>query len=272
MIHVCIDSSCPSGTIESLKELDGYQGDVDSHATYEVRVSEAARLWKSRSGSKCITILRGVLAGMYPGGKRCMFCEDSRPSDVEHFRPKALYPEWVFAWTNFLFACGICNGAGWKGAKFSVYLADGTTIDVTRGKKDSVCPPPQGEPLLINPRDEDPLDFIGLDLNTGRFYEREKNTTSMKYMRATFTIGLLGLNERDDLVGARTSVFEANLSMLRDIVCMRSAWEPEDAVQRKRNAILKLGHRVVWEEMKRSRMQRADLREIFTQIPEALAW
>ena len=41
----------------------------------------------------------------------CAYCEETDRGEVEHFRPKKLYPELVYVWLNWLFACRACNQA-----------------------------------------------------------------------------------------------------------------------------------------------------------------
>lgn len=41
----------------------------------------------------------------------CAFCEVECNGEVEHFRPKSKFPELVYQWTNWLFACHDCNHA-----------------------------------------------------------------------------------------------------------------------------------------------------------------
>lgn len=52
---------------------------------------------------------------------KCMYCESevevTNYSDIEHFKPKHLYPDLEFEWTNLGYACGICNRKC-KGTKF----------------------------------------------------------------------------------------------------------------------------------------------------------
>ncbi len=50
----------------------------------------------------------------------CAYCEELCKGEVEHFRPKSQFPELVYEWSNWLFACHDCNLA--KGAK---WLANG---------------------------------------------------------------------------------------------------------------------------------------------------
>jgi len=46
----------------------------------------------------------------------CAYCERRNKGEVEHFRPKSKFPELVYEWSNWLFACHDCNQA--KGAKW----------------------------------------------------------------------------------------------------------------------------------------------------------
>ena len=79
-----------------------------------------------------------LLAGI---GERCMLCSGSESSDVEHFKPKAVFPLNAMRWDNFLWSCGICNRN--KGNKFPPYSGDGAP--------------------LINPLDENVWDFFFID-------------------------------------------------------------------------------------------------------------
>lgn len=39
----------------------------------------------------------------------CMYCYESRGTDVDHFVPIARDPAQAFEWTNHILACGYCN-------------------------------------------------------------------------------------------------------------------------------------------------------------------
>ncbi len=84
------------------------------------RVVESLKLW---SGS----------------GERCMYCSGSESSDVEHFRPKADFPQLAMTWENYLWSCGVCNS--YKDNQF----------------------PEGGDDLFINPAEEDPWDYFYID-------------------------------------------------------------------------------------------------------------
>jgi uncharacterized protein (TIGR02646 family) len=100
-------------------------------------VEEAARLWPLQQ-NKAFAEIRRTLAAMASGRERCMYCEDSAGTDIDHFWPKSRYPEKTFAWLNHLLACSTCNRR--KLARFPV---------------DAV-----GSPLLVDPTAEEPLDHI----------------------------------------------------------------------------------------------------------------
>ena len=41
----------------------------------------------------------------------CAYCEEIAKGEVEHFRPKSKFPDLVYSWSNWLFACHECNQA-----------------------------------------------------------------------------------------------------------------------------------------------------------------
>jgi len=54
--------------------------------------------------------LKGALNGI------CGYCERTRPGEVDHFRPKSKFPDRVYLWSNWIFACHDCNHT--KGSKW----------------------------------------------------------------------------------------------------------------------------------------------------------
>ena len=69
---------------------------------------EAARLWARRK-NKTFEEVRETLAQMSSGRQRCMYCEDNEGTDIDHFWPRASFPERAFDWDNYLLACSACN-------------------------------------------------------------------------------------------------------------------------------------------------------------------
>lgn len=76
---------------------------------------------------------------------KCAFCESKVEHvsryHIEHYRPKARFPGFIFQWDNWLISCGRCNEAKW-----------------------SHFPDCDGLPCLVNPAAEDPalhIEFMG---------------------------------------------------------------------------------------------------------------
>lgn len=103
--------------------------------------SAAERIYRSSREAKWFASLTKALCEMCGPGSRCMFCNGNEASNVEHFRPKSIFPLEAMAWENFLWVCSICNQ--WKGNRF----------------------PPDTEPgpSLINPTVEDAWEFFFVD-------------------------------------------------------------------------------------------------------------
>lgn len=132
--------------------LARYQKEVDDQPSYAERVRAGERQFKSRNRSSNHTfqVVRSKLHEMCSGARRCCYCEDSCADEVEHVRPKSLYPEQVFVWENYLYACGPCNGP--KNNRYALFLqTDRKLVHVTRTKDDPIEPPPTGIHVLIDP-------------------------------------------------------------------------------------------------------------------------
>jgi uncharacterized protein (TIGR02646 family) len=69
---------------------------------------------------------------------KCMYCEglvdDIYPGDVEHIKPKKVFPELMYEWSNLGYACWKCNNK-------------------KRDKYDATCE-------IVNPYDEDPNQYL----------------------------------------------------------------------------------------------------------------
>ena len=68
---------------------------------------EAERRYCNARKAKWFKPVVGSLGVMSGIGQRCMFCSGSEAAQIEHFRPKALFPLEAMKWENFLWACGI---------------------------------------------------------------------------------------------------------------------------------------------------------------------
>ena len=202
----------PGIDARTTRTLKKYQVEVDSAGVYADQVVAARKLFANRNTCRNATfrVVRKKLRQMCASPDRCGWCEDSEANQIDHVKPKALYPERTFVWENYLPACAVCNSN--KGDRFAV-IGRNSEIDVTRRPDQAIVPPRSGTPALIDPRFEDPLEFLELEMvNTFRFQPKY----GLKFPardRARYTIGLLKLN-RDALAAARRNVFEDNRARL----------------------------------------------------------
>ncbi|MDC0685598.1 hypothetical protein [Sorangium atrum] len=249
------------------------QADIDALPTFAERVAAAKTRFssKNRKGDTTFDAIKEVLTAMCAGRCRCMYCEDSAADEVEHFRPKDLYPEVVFAWINYLYACGPCNGP--KNNRFQVLSAKSRTIvDVTRPLKAPVTEPEPGDPVLIDPRREDPLTLMRLDIRGTFLFRPIPSKGTHEYERANYTINILHLNERDHLPGARKDAYEAYCALLHRYVLKKKASASAEYLARTESALRRTHHPTVWAEMKRQRDEIPELRALFREAPEAMQW
>ncbi|WP_199742461.1 HNH endonuclease family protein [Streptomyces triticirhizae] len=115
---------------------------------------------------------------------RCMYCEDSLGTDIDHFQPIANAPLRAFEWVNQLLACSHCN----SNEKRDAYPCDA----------DGLC-------LLVDLSREDPAEHLTLLLAAGVYEPRTP--------KGETTIEVFKLN-RPDLVRGRRNAFistESNL-------------------------------------------------------------
>lgn len=155
----------------------------------EAPKEEAQRLWKQQD-NQAFKEIRAKLEAMATGLQRCMYCEDSAATDIEHFWPKSKYPERAFSWTNYLLACSGCN-SNHKREQFPLDEAD--------------------TPLLIDPTAEDPQEHLVLSVTTGKF--RPKKRGGQESSKGRNSIGVFGLG-RDQLERGRKNAWIALPALL----------------------------------------------------------
>ncbi|MCX7049754.1 MAG: hypothetical protein NTX50_30265, partial [Candidatus Sumerlaeota bacterium] len=194
--------------------LRGFQKEVNKQRGFAARVVFAKELFgrKNTATNFVFRHVRTTLKLMCSGSCRCCYCEDSCADEVEHVHPKSLYPELTFVWENYIYACGPCNGP--KKDKFTVIdTITGQLVDVTPKRKAPVTRPHPGQPALIDPRKEDPMDLMKLDLcGTFQFVPIFSKGT-VQYMRADETIRILNL-KREILRKSRENAFYCYKALL----------------------------------------------------------
>lgn len=269
-------SPSTSAILQSLQAL------IDAEPDYDSKVKAAKRGWDTKTSTKAkaeaFRDVRQTLASMCVGPVRCAYCEDSLADEVEHIRPKNFFPELVFAWDNYLFACGPCNAP--KGSRYGI-VVNGSVVEVIRAPRDPITPPPPGVAALIDPRTEDPLDFLELDLggttpdgielrSTFDFLPRDTATAEAQ-ARAAFSIDVLGLN-REVMRVARENAFSGFRARLREYAGEKERGASAERLGEFRDNLLSTPHLTVFAEMRRQKPYLPDIKELFAIAPEAETW
>lgn len=249
-----------------LSDLARSQDLIDVLKYYHEKVDAAKSSFASKP-TPLFKRIRDALASMAGDLVRCAYCEDSCADEVEHIRPKDFFPECTYIWRNYLFSCGPCNGG--KGNRYPI-LAGSTQIDLQRHRKTSgVVPPPTGIDLFINPRSEDPLAFLWMDVAAGTFmFSSLDEDDLVSDVRAVATIDILRLN-REPLRQARQNAFGGYRDRLAQLADRKAAGASEDELASRRADISRSPHRTVWLEMKRQKRLVSELEALFGAVPEA---
>lgn len=259
-------------------QLWNWQIEVDGKPSFADRVAEAKSQFKAKNKATnpVFRVVREKLTEMHGDLIRCAYCEDSLADEVEHIYPKDVFPDRVFSWNNYTYACGPCNGP--KNNKFSIFVAsDGRELNVTplhpkqRPKGWVRTPPPAGDPLLIDPRSEDPLEFLWLDLMGTCRIDPKGGLTTRNHRRAEFTRDTLGLN-RAFLIRARRNALISSFGTFEKYASLKANGATGIELQPHIETIKTMVHRTVWKEMIRQRNLIPSLDSLFNANPEALSW
>lgn len=254
-------------------ELAALQTQVDQGRSHAERVSLARTLFssKNRKDDKIFHVVRETLSKMCSGAQRCGYCEDSAADEVEHIKPKHLFPNEVFVWENYLYACGPCNGP--KNNKFAIFDPHTyAVVHVTRLWAASATGAPIGDPLLIDPRREDPLHFFELDLRDTFQFVPVFGLSARERERATYTNSVLRLNERDLLVQARKTAYGSYVARLKEYIAEKTKGANSNMLALYVRGLQRMEHPTVWKEIQRQRDRIQPLSNLFKQAPEAVAW
>ena len=88
----------------------------------------------------------------------CGYCECTCKGELDHFRPKSRFPESVYEWSNWIFACHDCNQA--KGDKWPIegYVDPCTELASDRPESYFTFDTKTGEALPMKDLDESRFD------------------------------------------------------------------------------------------------------------------
>lgn len=264
------------------KTLAKIQAIIDDKPDYPARVAAAKAEWGTKTSTtakkEAFKAVRDTLAQMCVGSVRCAYCEDSLADEVEHIQPKNLFPDVAFKWPNYLFACGPCNGP--KSNRYGI--VNGQLIDeFVRKRGDPIVAPGAGASAFINPRTEDPFDFLELDLGgttpdgaiiAGTFELLPRlDLKASDLARADFTIEVLGLN-REVIRAARENAFGGFRARMREYAEEKEAGATPARLGELRDDLLKTPHLSVFADMRRQRAFVPELADLFQRATEMLVW
>jgi uncharacterized protein (TIGR02646 family) len=262
-----------------MDKLKDWQDEIDNLATFELRSEKAKDSFPKRNkiGNVVFDAIKIKLTEMCSGARRCVYCEDSVADEVEHIRPKDIYPNFCFRWDNYVYACGNCNGP--KNNKFAIFRHDnGDFQKVNPLGRTKATEPPAGDDALINPRTEDPLDYCRLDLETFMFIViQPAGTRDAKKADYTFN-EVLRLNKREFLRMARETAYENYKSRLGFYTSQKSKRAAQNRLDKMIANLKQEAHPTVWKEMQRyysmGLLIKVDkeLHDLFEASPEALSW
>jgi uncharacterized protein (TIGR02646 family) len=257
---------------EILQQLLTWQQEIDGEADFALRVDAAKRRFDSRSGrtNKTFRAVRAALKEMCAGARRCMYCEDSCADEVEHIKPKNFYPEVVFAWDNYLYACGPCNG----GKSDQYAIIDPVTQEIVPLVRESgavATPPLAGDPVFLNPRSDDVEALFFLDLLDTFLLLPNPAAPEQVRKRTQYTIDVLKLN-RESLPEARQEAYENYRDRLEAYIRRREKGDSQTKLDKRIASLKKAAHPTVWSQMKRLHDRVPELTALFAEAPEALAW
>lgn len=133
--------------------------------------------------------IKQQLSAMF--GKKCAFCESIVTAvsyqNVEHFRPKSIYPRLAYEWENLLFCCTVCN-VGYKKDRFPLLNGNTKKLDPS-------------DPCALDNTDSNALIDPTSD-NPEKYFTFENERIISLNRRARITVDVCGLN-RDDLLDER---------------------------------------------------------------------
>lgn len=281
-----------------LNHLQKLQGEIDSLPTYKAQVKQAKILWQNKKKTSpqkaAFNRVEKELQKIAVGANSyCNYCETNEGTTIEHIYPRGLFPNKTFVWENFLWTCKQCNGKH-KISQFQIFKNPNSSEIINLVKDYNFVPPLNEDAVFINPRLENPLDYLQLDLESGLFQNKESNSTTRAYKRADYTIETLQLNTRKDLLDNRQKAYQNYQRLLQQYIDIQKSTSPEELIaifslsnnakrapweKQKKLAQLELqtlllnqAHPTVWKEMQRQMASIPFLKKLFQQAPEASDW
>jgi uncharacterized protein (TIGR02646 family) len=285
-----LKNDIPKNILDGLEKL---QNGINAEPTFPKKVKKAQALWNSKGGRAGKELFKTICSTLYDMCVYvgvCNYCEQNEANDVEHIYPKSFFPEHTFVWENYLLACKQCNSA-YKLDKCFI-IDDHDEVQEVKRKSE----PPFKLGAFINPRIEDPNDYLVLSLLTYKF-EILPDLTKQQFNKSIKTLDILELNNRDTLLAARRNAaiyFYHRLQLLIRILDADSIAEIEELLTPNedrvntalsldklklelkdnfRNHIVTYQHPSVWKSIKLVESKiNPKWQVIFAKLPEAIDW
>lgn len=151
--------------------------------------------WQSARQTRPLQSVLATLRHMMGDRERCMYCLDSHGTDIEHFWPKAPYPERMFIWPNLLLCCAECGR--FKGDRFPLF---------------------DGEALLVDPTAEEPWLYLDFDPATGNVVARFDAAHDDWSRKGQVTVETLQLDRREALAVGYQRTYRRLVAVVRDFL------------------------------------------------------
>jgi len=281
---------------DTLTHLADKQAVINALAV-SLRVARAQTLWDSKSsaarGKIAFDRIKQTLIKLCVSIELCNYCEHNEATDIEHIYPKSFFPERTFLWSNYLLACKTCN-THYKLDQFAVFIpAQSATASMLQRKQI----PASNDAAFIDPRIEDPMHYLFLDITGKSFYftPHPSLTDPRDIAKADRTLAVLQIGQRAGLARARKDAFEfyqSKLERYRDVQSVTTWEELEHLVQDPhlvdrvnnfesekqlmlaglKRSILEHLHPTVWYEMQRQHQLLNKTKRLFEDVPDALTW
>lgn len=213
---------------QTQQHLQKKQGKINIHTNFTAKTKRAKLLWDSKRGDAqkypnnvgnvAFTEIKNTLLTMCIGVEVCNYCEQNEATDIEHIEPKSFFPEKTFDWQNYLLACRTCN-TDYKSDKMYVFDNTNTNNPILLIRD---TPPSSTQIAFINPRAENPMDFMKLNLSDFQFYAIHPPNTQA-HQKAEKTLEILQLNNRRTLIHNRKHAFDYYKRLLREYVAVKNA-------------------------------------------------
>ncbi|MDR2011966.1 MAG: hypothetical protein LBQ20_02725 [Rhodanobacter sp.] len=149
--------------------------------------------WKTARQTKTLETVVGILQSTMGPRERCMYCVDSHGSDIDHFWPKATYPNRAFLWPNMLLCCTECGR--FKGIRFPLSGA--------------------GDPMLVDPSAENPWEYLDFDPDTGNLTARYDVKSGAPSPKGESTVQVLQLDRREGMAEGYRQTYRRIVSRVR---------------------------------------------------------